>query len=139
MISYFLQILKFGKNFNLVGIYGKLGFFSGILSLFFEFSWYDHENFFLCGWDHKTIWKAKIMRFWSFFAKWSSIEIKKSRLCPFFWKTGFFFGLLKNGREKAQNHENSFFKKLKDGASKVKFQQSRAISGRFRYFFESSK
>jgi len=46
-----------------------------------------------------------------------------------------FFGLLKNGREKAQNREISFFKKLKDVASNVKFQQNRAILECFQYFF----
>ena len=49
------RILPFGKGFNVVWVFGEMVFFSRILSLFWEYGWYQPQILFLERCRHKTI------------------------------------------------------------------------------------
>ena len=72
------------------GFRQKRFFFSGIWSSFLEFGSNDHKNFFLCFWEHKTLWNKKILNFWPFLWNLWPFAEKKSAIFRFLGEMGFF-------------------------------------------------
>ena len=80
----------YGKDSNLTWILGETFFFSGIWSSFLEYGSNDHKNFFLCLWEHKTLWNKKILNFWPFLWNLWPFAEKKSAIFRFLGEMGFF-------------------------------------------------